>query len=265
MTWQEDGREAEAVRLVTKRLDFLERLAAAPLSKRRLVDELPYSRSTVDRAVRDLQIAGLIDQTEDGYVTTLSGRMSAEQYRQFIRTTHDTVAVQDLLEELPLDTPIDGRAFRGATVHRADDVAPYEVIERLVESLEGADRLRALSDGLPHPQYLDAVVERVKTENLTVAGILSQSLWRAFVDHHTDDVETMLEVGIDLRVGDVPPFSLHLVEYDRKTTVQLLVYGDTGAIRGIVTNETADAVEWATDLFERASEDATPPDEIDES
>ena len=252
----------EVVRLVTQRLDFLERLAISPLSKRELVADLPYSRSTVDRAVRDLEIADLIEQTDDGYVTTLSGRVSAEQYRQFLRTTRDTVAARDVIGRIPVDAPIDGRAFRGSTVYRADDVTPYELIDHLVESLDGVDRLRALSDGVPHPQYLDAAVERVERGQLTVDGIVSESLWQAFVDHHSDDLETMLDVGIDIRVGDVPPFTLHLLEHESETTIQLLVHGDTGGIRGIVANDTADAVEWATDLFERVSHDARWPDDV---
>jgi predicted transcriptional regulator len=262
MTWHEDRGETNAVRLVTQRLDFLERLATSPSSKRELVADLPYSRSTVDRAVRDLEIADLIEQTGDGYVTTLSGRVSAEQYRQFLRTTRDTVAVRDVVDRIPADAPVDGRLFRGANAHRANDVAPYDVVDHLVESLDGVDRLRTLSDGFPHPQYFDAVVERVEHGQLTVDGIVSDSLWQAFVDHHSDDLETMLDVGIDVRVGDVPPFTLHLLECDDETTIQLLVHGDTGGLRGIVANDTAEAVEWATALFEQTRDDARRPDDV---
>ena len=261
MTGQDDEAETDTVRLVTKRLGFLERLSVSPSSKRELVDELAYSRSTVDRAIRDLQIAGLIEQTSDGYATTLSGRVSAEQYRQFVRTATDAVAMQDVVDEIPTTAPIDGRAFRGASVHRTDTVAPYDTVSHLVESLHGATRLRALSEALPHPQYFDAVVERSRAGELVVEGIVSRSLWNAFVEHHSEDVETMLDAGIEVRAGDVPPFTLHLIDDGDDTTVQLLVHTDTGAMRGVVTNETAEAVEWATDLFERVSEDAEPVDE----
>lgn len=265
MTRQEDDVAAKAVRVVTQRLDFLDRLSESALSKRELVDELPYSRSTVDRAIRDLQTTGLIEQTDDGYVATLCGRVSADQYRRFVQTARDAVAVEDVVAGVPADAPVDGRAFRGSTVHRSDDAAPYDLVDRLVESLDGVDRLRALSDGYPHPQYFDAVVDRVERGRLTVDVIVSRSLWRAFVDHYPEQVDTMSDVGIDVRVGEVPPFTLHLLDDGDGTTVQLLVHTDTGAVRGVVTNDTADAVEWATDLFERVSDGANPPGDVDEN
>lgn len=252
--------DSEAVRVVTQRLDFLELLTTSPLSKRELIDELPYSRSTVDRAIRDLQIAGLIDKADGGYVVTLSGRVSAEQYQKFAETAVDTIAAQDIVDTIPADAPLDGRLFRGSTVHRADDAAPYELVNHLVESLGGATHLRTLSEALAHPRYSEAVVDRCRQGALAVDGILSQSLWEALVDHHPDDFKELFDVGMNIYVGDVPSFTLHLIDRGDETTVQVLIHTDTGSIRGIVTNDSAEAVEWGNDLFARVSEKADSVD-----
>ncbi|SFK75380.1 Predicted transcriptional regulator, contains HTH domain [Halogranum rubrum] len=252
--------DREAIRVVTQRVDFLELLTTSPLSKREVIDELPYSRSTVDRAIRDLQIAGLIDKEERGYVVTLSGRVSAEQYQNFVETALDTIAAQDVADTIPADVPLDGRLFRGSTVHRSDDVAPYELVDHLVESLDGATHLRTLSEAIPHPRYFEAVVDRCRRGSLTVDGVLTSSLWEALVDHHPETLEQIFDVGMDISVGDVPAFTLHLIDRDDGTTVQVLIHTDTGSIRGILTNESTEALEWGNDLFARVSEEADAVD-----
>jgi Mn-dependent DtxR family transcriptional regulator len=55
------------------------RLAETPAEKGVLAGELDRSRSTVDRAVRDPEAAGLVERTDGGYATTLAGRLAAER------------------------------------------------------------------------------------------------------------------------------------------------------------------------------------------
>ena len=74
----------DRIDLVAKRVDLLEALAAGPRYKPALVEATGDSRSTVDRAIRELEAAGLIERTDEGFWATLAGRLAAERYRAFV-------------------------------------------------------------------------------------------------------------------------------------------------------------------------------------
>jgi DNA-binding transcriptional MocR family regulator len=60
--------------LASQRLDFLERLGEVALEKREMVDELDHSRSTVNRAVAELE-----DAARERGVTHLYARTARRQ------------------------------------------------------------------------------------------------------------------------------------------------------------------------------------------
>ena len=246
----------ETAKLVARRADFLQSLSTSPREKRDLVDELDYSRSTVDRAVRDLEMHGLVERTDAGYVTTVSGRVSVEQYRQFVETTLDTLELQDLVDQFPPDTELDGRILRNASVERADDTAPYTPAERLIDTAEKADRLRVLAVSLPDPRFFDLVAERSAAGELSVDAVVAEPLWKTLHDQHTEMLTTISETGMQLSVGDVPAFDLFLFDQGDETTVSVVVYSDVGSVLGVVTNDSPAAVEWAERRFEHRRHDA---------
>ncbi|SDM55477.1 Predicted transcriptional regulator, contains HTH domain [Halogranum gelatinilyticum] len=246
----------ETAKLVARRADFLQSLSTSPREKRDLVDELDYSRSTVDRAVRDLEMHGLVERTNAGYVTTVSGRVSVEQYRQFVETTLDTLELQELVDQFPPDVELDGRILRNASVDRADDTAPYTPAERLIDTAEKADRLRVLAVSLPDPRFFDVVAERSRAGELSVDAVVAEPLWKTLHDQHGEMLTTITETGMELSVGDVPAFDLLLFDRGEETTVCIVVFSDAGSILGVLTNDTPAAVEWAEQRFEHHRADA---------
>lgn len=248
----------ETANLVARRSDFLQSLSTSPRDKRDLVDELDYSRSTVDRAVRDLEMHGLVERTDGGYVTTVSGRVSVEQYRRFVETTLDALGVQDLIDQLPPGAGLDGRVLRNAAVDRADDTAPYTPIDQLIDAAERADRLRVLAVSSPEPRFFELVAERSRADELTVDAVVSDALWETLRTQHTDVLTTVADVGMAFSVGDVPAFDVLLFEEGEATTVAVVVSSDAGSVLGVVTNDTVEAVEWAETEFERRRDEAEP-------
>jgi len=67
------------------------------LRKHELVDELDHSRSTVNRAIDELEAAGLVAGETDGYRTTLTGRLLAQSYRRFLTVAADVDAASETL------------------------------------------------------------------------------------------------------------------------------------------------------------------------
>jgi predicted transcriptional regulator len=64
-------------------------LLDSPKAKLELVDELDSSRSTVDRAIRELETLGLIERSPRGCKPTLCGQRAIQHYSRFDEATED--------------------------------------------------------------------------------------------------------------------------------------------------------------------------------
>jgi len=89
------------------------------LRKHELVDELDHSRSTVNRAIDELEAAGLVAGETDGYRTTLTGRLLAQSYRRFLTVAADVDAASETLAPLGPDIALSPAALRDADTYRA--------------------------------------------------------------------------------------------------------------------------------------------------
>ena len=74
---------SEIVDVLSHREDLVRCLLNRPKSKQELVEELDISRSTVDRATRELESLDLTECSENGYELTLYGRLTTESYSEF--------------------------------------------------------------------------------------------------------------------------------------------------------------------------------------
>lgn len=144
---------ADALTLLVNRRALLE-CAQTPCDKRTLVAELPISRSTINWAVRELEQAGLIERTADGYTTTSIGEWATAQYRSLLETLTDLLDAQDLLAHLPPDCGFTPTLLTGADIERADTAIPYRS-PTVRERLDIANRIHAILPALPNPQLLD--------------------------------------------------------------------------------------------------------------
>jgi len=118
------------------------------LRKHELVDELDHSRSTVNRAIDELEAAGLVAGETDGYRTTLTGRLLAQSYRRFLTVAADVDAASETLaRSVPTSHSRRPRCGRRHLPRRGPD--PYRPLERLDAVLADADSIAA---ALPTPR-----------------------------------------------------------------------------------------------------------------
>ena len=80
----DDDPPIDDIEIVADRTDFLDLLTDERLPKRKIVEKLGHSRSTVNRAIRRLAEAGLVDESADGCRTTTVGRLALEEYRRYV-------------------------------------------------------------------------------------------------------------------------------------------------------------------------------------
>jgi tetratricopeptide (TPR) repeat protein/DNA-binding transcriptional ArsR family regulator len=256
----------DRIDLVAKRVDLLEALAAGPRYKPALVEATGDSRSTVDRAIRDLEAAGLAERTDEGFRATLAGRLAAERYRAFVAEETSVLDAVGFLRSLPHDCDLPFEAVRESRTETVG--SPARAFEVTAEPLRTAARYAAFLPELRDSRHLrlaharvrgdgtalellvtDRVLERLRTEFPRLAADLATSdgvyVWRV-----TDE--------------DARPYALFLARADGAGGVEaeadgptVSVVSTTGEESGVLTATAPSAVEWAEATLASLRADAT--------
>ena len=246
-----DNRAATLLELVGKRYEFLAALDASPAEKRRLVEDIGVSRSTVDRAVRELDTADLVVHTGSRYRLTLYGRTLLTIYDSLLDTIEETLRARSLLVSLPPDVEFDFSLLFDAEVHLAATPAIRPPDTPLAELVERASGLRGLAYGRTSAQLLERFRRRVCGDGMaaelvfreaTIASLL-ESTPTALRDIASTDGASVYSVG------DVP-FGLFVLDGRGPTRVCIVVYGSEQTLEGLIVNDSPEAVAWARAVFE---------------
>lgn len=238
----------DIIETVVKRAAFLDRLAAGPITKRDLRDELEVSRSTVYKAVRELEDAGIVEQTGDRCRLTLYGRLLVEQYHLFAETVGDVERHEPLLGALPPDCPMITDVLVGAEYVLAERHAPNRPIGRVEELVRRADSVAAMTP-VVIPQYIDLYYEQVVEHGTTADIVLESPVVEHLRSDHGDKFAEAIETGrlAVWETGEALPFGL-VVSVDE---VLVVVYTEGGELAGLIVNDTDAALDWGREVFHR--------------
>ena len=234
--------DAPELELVARRFDFLSALSAGPATPSELADRLGYARSTVNRALRELEPAGLVARSDGGYVATTAGRLAHEDHRRHRRRLEAILDARELLEPLA-----PAASLPPSVLVDADRHGPGE-LDRLREP--GADGVRVALAGGADPETAGLVRDWL-ADGLAVDAVIDPAVATATSDGEAT-VSALVEDG--RRVGmteTVPAFSTLLFE----TAVAVVVHDD-GALHGVAVTETPAAIEWAEDRLDALWESA---------
>lgn len=251
---------ADAIEVLAQRAELLRALRDGPRTKRELVESWSVSRSTVDRAVRNLESWEFVERA-DGVALTLRGRLALEAYEELADTVAAVDAAGVVLDPLPADATIDRSLLCGATVVGPDPVSPQRPFVSYQELVEDATAVRGYAPAVLEdnvPVFRDRIVE----DGLTVDLTLSPDALDELVSAHADTVDEVLATDhvTFRRATTTLEYALMLVEQGGRTVVCALFYGDRGLV-GTLHNDSSDAVQWAEGVYERIREDAEPLNE----
>lgn len=246
----------EYMSLVGQRPDFLEYLCENPADKRDIIDDLGYSRSTVDRAISDLQEAGLVRYEDGKYVTAATGVLAVKQYRAYIDQSEDIRTAHDALEPLPPDTRLDPAMAIGASVNLAEGPRPYDALNPLQSALRNASQVRAILPNVADARHIKLYQQCVET-GVNVEIALSQRLRSTLTEQFPEACGEMASYSeFDAFEGEVTPFGVVITDEEGVSTVSVVVYTDSGSVHAVIHVGTIDAVRWAENLYEEVIADA---------
>lgn len=227
---------------VTKRRDFLASLRDEPSTKPELVDRLDASRSTVDRAISDLQDHELVSRSGSEYQLTIVGKQAIQQYEQYLDGLGDLHDASEVIADIPADAQFHESLLEDAEVTTADLHDPNVPLDRTREIMETASEVRKVTPAV-FPVCVELVFNRSGdglSLELLVPGDVVETL-RERYDFGTDgDTEE-----IDLfRMAETPPYGLWIADTPDGEYCGLMAHSETG-VRGLIVTQSPEACEWA--------------------
>ncbi|NHN46641.1 hypothetical protein G9464_03400 [Halostella sp. JP-L12] len=134
----------EILKTVVDRRELLRRFADGPKDKRTLESEVSVSRSTVNRAVRELELLELIEYGADGYRLTPVGEFVTGAAEDALEQVAAAARFTEFLQWVPRsEFDLGLQHLRDADLHTADAGDPWSMINEHVARLKEASSVRA--------------------------------------------------------------------------------------------------------------------------
>lgn len=222
------------------------------------MSELDISRSTVDRALRELETHDCVTREDDAFVATVIGRILFDTYDSYIATVDGVGRATDVLVHLPRSAPQSPELLADATVLLADPPAthtPHEAIEDIVSN---ANRLNGFSVASTNVRTVDLLRERA-VEGASIEIVFSEAMVPFVRTDFGESFHEAATVGnLDMYKTATLPFGLLIGDMGDETRVAVVVYGPRSELVGIILNDRPEAVTWATKLYRSHRQEATP-------
>lgn len=252
-----DLEPSEEQELVAQRANYLSVMMDDSYRKTELTDVLDAPRSTVDRAVRQLEEGGLVKRVNSEFTVTLTGRLAFERYAEYAEFSQNVFQAKAVLNAIEGDSEVPAALLEDASVSMAEAHMPERAVIDVRELVRESPYLHGLA-----PVALSAFTEWIQ-ELLSEGGhsfeiIASEDVFETLQTAMAGDFEMFQEHSeqFELFVTDVEmPYALWFVEPDGVKHVGVTVYNETGAV-GTIVSSNPKAVEWGVEQYEGFKENA---------
>lgn len=256
----------DLIDLLGRRAELLAHLRDTPSDKRELVADLDVPRSTLDRALRELETADLVGYEDGVYRLTAMGRRLTAEFMQFRERLERAVELEPALRwTTPEQFDLDLRWLADAEVWTPDPNDPWTMINRYVSALEAADRICGAVP-LVNLRAVETVHERAVVGGATVDIVLDSGV----VDRLRTD-ENYVSLFRDLRSRDSVSLSVfqegpvpYLISLFDDSIVQIGV-GKKYEPRALVESDDENVVTWAQETLDAYRRASVPIEEHDDA
>jgi len=253
--------ERSVLRVLDKREPVLAALCEDSLAKPDLVEELTVSRSTVDRAIRDLETHDLVARTDGGYRGTLAGRVLLSARREYVDQVVETAGIGDLVAHLPADAEVPVETFATAEAYRPETTNPHRPTTFLRDLAARTVHHRGVLVRQATPNAPAVIRERALAGSTDVEYLISPAmrdyLWTERPVLVTDLVE---DGGVEFYEVTALPFDYGILTTPEEANFVVVVYDDRGTLQGVLHSTDERAVRWAEETYREHLPDATPLD-----
>lgn len=239
------------------RVAVLRALRDRSRTRRELEAETGVSRSTLGRALGDLEERRWIERDGQTYATTTAGDLVLERFVPLLETMGGLRTLDDAVDLLPIEgMSLDIRHLADAQVVTPTELNPTAPYDYHVETLQRADRVGAAIRTGP-PACVAALHERVTSGHVDASVVLDG----AYLDSLSVD-EEMMRQWLEMAAGSATirshegpiPYALFVID----DAVQLWPCDDTGVTWGLVECEDSRVRTWARATIDGYRNEARP-------
>lgn len=237
------------IETIITRHEYLSALHEDQMTKPEIQNHLETPRSTVDRAIRDLQEEILVKRVGSEYRLTRSGCLLLEEYEKFRNQVASICKSAKVIDPLPNEVPLSPVLFDSATFTVAEPHFPEKPAYKFIDILDQADTLRGLTP-VCNSLYLDMLKEHVLDDDLTAELIGTSKVCNTLSDIHTSKLEYLEEASnfTLFRTTDELPYTLLVAESDEESFAGIVTYDEAG-FHGSVLTDDGDAITWAKNQY----------------
>lgn len=245
------GTEGEQLReVLAKRYWLIEAFSEEPKTKPELVDELGYSRSTINRAIDELLDVECVEPAQPAgrqFQLTMAGQAALQLHRDYRTETERVQTNTALLNTVPSDS-LDKAFLDDADVYsstRTPDIAHQPG----TELLEEATRMIGTAPVVQH-DYFDNFMGRLQEGGFELELIIESSLIEAIERSYADKFAALMEFDtVNAYVTEESlPYALWLTEQDTSEYAGITLYED-GGLKGTIVNDTDTATAWTRNQY----------------
>jgi len=242
-----DTEVVETQNLLADRIDLLTLLEGSRLPKREIVDELGYSRSTVNRAITQLADAGLVDDAPRGCQTTFVGSLLATQYRAYRETVGDVIQAREVLTALPTDADLPAAVLADADVVTPEGPHPYDpyhAVEKVLDSPGADGDVRVYVPSFSNPRGLELAQHLAETVPLEI--VFTDELVAELTEDRTDEIETLREIDrfTGYRTASGPRYTLIIAAAESGAQGAIVTHTADRNLGGVIVTDDAEALRW---------------------
>ena len=237
--------------LVDRRYEILSSLDTMVYEKRDLMDELDVSRSTIDRALHELETEQLVTDRTPGYQITLYGRTLLACYESVLSTIAHVQQAKPLLALIPPNADFNFGLLLDAEIYLATASVPQTPTTRIAELVDKASSFKGLVYAHASSKALEFFQSQILNEGMFTEVVFRDEVYTTMKDMYPDILASLDES--DNFTGYVVTelsYGLFLLSMDGRTVVCLIVHDSDQQIRGIIINDTPRAVAWGTEIYE---------------
>ena len=249
--------DAERVRTVLEnRSVILRYLAESPATKPEIVEALETSRSTVDRAIRDLSEIDCVSEKSGTYKSTTAGRLVLSEYDRYQSTTQSIHESTTFLNYLPDDANIDPALLDDASITLSEPHAPEQALVPSTELFQEATMMKGLAPVVLNA-YPNLVGDQLATRDLSVEIVATDKVISTLPELANSQAEDLLaEESLTLYETEADlPYALWLMRTPTCVHAGITAY-DSSGVAGVLINDSDAAVQWTRSQYQQYREKA---------
>lgn len=250
------GEGDEIMEVISNRVEYLEILEDNAYRKTELVDEVSDARSTMDRAVRELEEHGLVERIDGEFTATDAGETALDEHQEFVAAMGNLSDATKILNEIDDSVTLPSEVLVNADVDVATRHMPEQPVLSPQEMITESPYLQGLAP-VAMSLYTDSIQDMLAS-GIEYELVVTESVLETVQNTFSGDYEELLEFEeqLDVFVTDTEmPFAMWFIEYEGVEYMGLTVYNETGVV-GVITTPNETAIEWGKDLYEEFKNNA---------